>query len=43
MCGRYYVTGVQIGVLLAFAEMGNFIDIKSILLEIEENQFLGSV
>ena len=41
MTGRYYITGVQLGVLIAIARKEQNIQIEKILQEIEKNQFMG--
>jgi hypothetical protein len=38
--GRYYITGVQIGMLRAFAKLENETDINKVLDDVEE-QYLG--
>ena len=40
MGDRYYITGVQLGMLLALQQKE---DIDKILKEIEENQFVGRI
>ena len=40
MGNRYYITGVQLGMLLALVDE-NYIKVKDILIEIEHNQFIG--
>lgn len=41
MGGRYFITGVQIGMIRAFAKLENDADIDKLLDEIEDNQYLG--
>ena len=41
MGGRYYITGVQIGVIKAFLKTRNLSDIDKLLDDIEEKQFIG--
>jgi hypothetical protein len=40
MGGRYFITGVQIGMIRAFAKLENDADINKVLDEIEDNQYL---
>lgn len=42
MGGRYYITGVQIGMIMAFAELGETDEILELLDKIEEEQFTGA-
>jgi hypothetical protein len=39
--GRYYITGVQIGMIRAFARQENETHIKKLLDEIEDKQYIG--
>jgi hypothetical protein len=39
--GRYWISGVSIGMLRAFAKQENEADINKLLDNIEENQYLG--
>lgn len=43
MSERYTITGVQLGMILAFAELGQCAKIKEIAEQIMENQFIGEV
>jgi hypothetical protein len=38
---RYYITGVQIGMILAWIKLGKIEEIQKILDEIQEKQFWG--
>ncbi len=38
---RYYITGVQLGMLLALVQLGNWEKIRQILKVIQEEQLLG--
>lgn len=40
MGGRYFITGVQIGMIRAFSKLENDTDINKVLDEIEDNQYL---
>jgi len=40
---RYYITGVQIGMILAFLKHGKLKEVERILDEIQEKQFLERV
>lgn len=40
---RYYITGVQIGMLQAFLEFGKINEIEKLLEEIMAKQFLGRI
>ena len=42
MAGRYIITGVQLGMLLAYAKSGNSEDIEKLIDEIINNQFVGN-
>jgi hypothetical protein len=39
---RYWITGAQIGIMLAYLKENKVIDAKDILDEIQENQFIGN-
>jgi len=39
--GRYYITGVEIGMLRTFAKLENETDINKLLDKIEEEQYIG--
>lgn len=41
MAGRFFLTGVQIGMIRALAKLENDKEIDKILDEAEENQYLG--
>jgi hypothetical protein len=41
MGGRYWMTGVQLGMLIAFAKIGNDEEAGKLLDKIAEFQFLG--
>lgn len=41
MGDRYTITGVQLGMILAFAELGHCAKIKELAEQIMENQFTG--
>lgn len=41
MGGRYYITGVEIGMLRTFAKLENETDINKLLDKIEEEQYIG--
>ena len=41
MGGRYFITGVQIGMIRAFAKLENDVDINHLLDDIEKVQYLG--
>lgn len=43
MSERYWVAGVQLGLLEAFINSGELIKAKDVLNEIFENQFVGNV
>ena len=38
---RYYITGVQIGIIKSFADMENYIEVNRLLRGIELRQFIG--
>lgn len=40
---RYYITGVQLGMFMAYFELGKFEEAKALLLKIEDQQFVGSL
>lgn len=40
---RYYITGVQIGMLYAYLDLKQFDKVKKLIQEIEESQFVGSL
>lgn len=42
MGGRYFITGVQIGLISSLAELENDKEIKKILEEIQEKQYICS-
>jgi len=41
MGGRYYITGVQLGMLRVFVKQENESDVNKLLEEIEDRQYLG--
>lgn len=41
MGGRYYISGVQIGMLRAFAKQEDETDIKKLLNKIEKEQYIS--
>ena len=41
MGGRYYVTGVQLGMIQAFIEHNKLEELEKLMHEIEEKQFVG--
>jgi len=42
MVNRYYITGVQIGIILALLKKGNEGEILKLIDEIESEQYLGT-
>jgi len=43
MGSRYYLTGVQIGILQAYLNNNKFQEALKLLEDIEENQFIGLI
>jgi len=43
MGGRYWISGVQLGMLKAFAELKEVSPAKDLLDSIDNNQFLGNI
>jgi hypothetical protein len=41
MGGRYFITGVQIGMIRAMAKLENDTEINEVLDEVEEKQYIG--
>lgn len=40
MSGRYYLTGVQIGMIMALANKREFTQIKNLIREIQDKQYI---
>lgn len=43
MGGRYYITGVQLGIITASIGQLDFAQVCKTLIEVKENQFIGNV
>ena len=41
MGGRYYVTGVQLGMIQVFIEHNKLEELEKLMYEIDEKQFIG--
>ncbi len=40
---RYYLTGVQLGMLLEYLKLKKYDEVSNLLLDIERNQFIGNL